>query len=183
MKNNQRDLALFSKVMYGVAGNFGGIISDDDLSLRFEVLQEFSIDQITKAGTWLLRNREQTFPAVPTTKEFIDAIKKADGPSIQLKADIEADKVLETLKEWGRDAEALFHDEITRYIMTKRWTFRKLDLMAVDDPGLKWWRKEFVQSYQDIEKDKAQGCNTLCIGNGNEDLKSIAAVAVKRLHV
>lgn len=182
MKNNKQDLALFSKVMWGVASNFGGKISDDDLALRFEALQEFSIDQITKAGAWLLRNREATFPAVPTTKEFIDAIRQAGKPTPRVKAEMEADKVLETLKEWGREAEALFYDEITTYLMTIRWTFRKLDIMAVDDPGLKWWRKEFVQAYQDIEHDKTMGRGLLEItGQPGQDIKKLADSVIKSL--
>ena len=183
MKNNAQDLALFSKVMWGVAGNFGGSISDDDLTLRFEVLQEFSIDQITNAGTWMLRNREATFPAVPTTKEFIDAIRLSGKPPAKTMANIECDKVIETLKEWGRDAEPLFNDKITVYLMTKRWNFQKLDLMAIDDPGFVWFRKEFVQAYQDIEKAKTQGRYVLPETSMSEknEVNEIINSAVKRL--
>ena len=131
---------------------------------------------------WLLKNREQTFPAVPTTKEFIDAINQAVSPVPRVKAELEADKVIETLKEWGREAEALFYDEITMYLMTKRWTFRKLDIMAVDDPGMKWWRKEFVQAYQDIEHDKTMGRGLMEITwHDCQEIKKLADSAIKPL--
>lgn len=161
MQDNQEERAIFATTMYGIAEDFGGTLSNDNLRVRFMALQEFSIDQITKAGTWLLLNRDQTFPAVPTTKEFIDAIRSAGSISPRTKAGVEADKVLETLKEWGRDAEPLFYDEITKYLMTHRWTFRQLDTMAVKDPGLVWWRKEFVESYLELAKDRSAGGNLL----------------------
>ena len=68
MQDNQEERAIFATTMYGIAEDFGGTLSNDNLSVRFMALQEFSINQITQAGTWLLRNREATFPAVPTTK-------------------------------------------------------------------------------------------------------------------
>lgn len=182
MQDNHENRAIFATVMNGISEDFGGTLSNNNLSVRFSALQEFSVDQITKAGTWLLIHREATFPAVPTTKEFIDVIGHAGTPEPRLKAEIEADKVLLTLKEWGRDAEPLFYDQSTLYLMTRRWTFCQLDLMTVDDPGLKWWRKNFVQAYQDIEKNRLSGCDVLCLDKGeNKKLQNLANTVVKRI--
>lgn len=185
MQNDREDRAIFATTMYGIAEDFGGTLSNDNLHVRFAALQEFSICQITKAGTWLLRNRGKTFPAVPTTKEFLDAIhgQKTGAVSPKAKAGVEADKVLKTLKEWGRDAEPLFIDEITRYLVTHRWTFRKLDTMTTRDPALVWWRKEFIESYLELVKDQAAGGNLLpeLWGPTSEKLSAIADGAVKRL--
>ena len=49
MKNTREEKTQFSKIMYGLAGNFGGEMSKHDLALRFEVLKEYSIDQIKQA--------------------------------------------------------------------------------------------------------------------------------------
>jgi len=183
MNKSPEDLKKFSIVMWGVAEDFGGQLSKEGLKMRFAALQEYSIEQITSAGAWLLRHRDKTFPAVPTTKEFIDAIQNAGLTRSKTKAGIEADKVLETLKEWGRDAEPLFYDQITTYLMTHRWTFRKLNIMAIKDPGLVWWRKEFIESYLELEKDKTAGGNILAetAGKENKRLKALAAKASKRL--
>ncbi len=170
--------------MWGVSEDFGGKISKEGLKIRFRALQEFSVEQIVMAGTWLLKHREKDFPAVPTTKEFIDAIQNAGETKPKTKAGIEADKVLETLKEWGRDAEPLFVDEITRYLLTHRWTFRKLDTMIIKDPGLVWWRKEFIESYLELEKDKSAGGNLLAVlpgGLDGEKIKALAMGTVKKL--
>ncbi|WP_321493946.1 hypothetical protein [uncultured Desulfobacter sp.] len=185
MKNDKQDLAMFSKVMWGLAEDFGGKISEDNLKMRFKALQEFSIEQITAAGTWLLKHREKDFPAVPTTKEIIDAVNTQNNGSVSVKtkAGLEADKVLETLKEWGRDAEPLFYDKTTTYLMTHRWTFQKLDTMAVKDPGLVWWRKEFIESYLELAKDQAAGGNLLpaLYKISSKKLNELAQKSVKRL--
>ena len=179
---DDQDKKKFAEVMWGVSEDFGGKITQDSLKIRFNAMREFSIDQIVQAGVWLLKHRQEKFPAVPTTKEFIDAINLSTAPSPRVKAEVEADKVLDTLKEWGRDAEALFYDETTTFLMTKRWTFRKLDIMAVDDPGFKWWRKEFVQAYQDLEHDKTMGRGLLEItGQAEQDIKKLAESATKPL--
>ncbi len=169
--------------MVGVSENFGGDISKEQLKTRFNLLKEFSIEQISRGAIHLLKNRRETFPAVPTIKEFIDAIRLIESPTVSIKAEIEADKVIETLKEWGRDAEALFYDEITTYLMTHRWTFRQLDMMAVRDPGFVFFRKEFVKAYQEFENDKVAGRNILPELSGPEsgEIKKIINDAVKRL--
>lgn len=183
MNNTPDEFKKFSSIMVGVSENFGGNISKEQLKTRFKLLKEFSIEQVTKGAIHLLKNRRETFPAVPTIKEFIDAIRLIESPTVSVKAEIEVDKVLDTLKEWGRDAEALFYDEITTYLMTHRWTFRQLDMMTIRDPGFVFFRKEFVKAYMDLENDKAVGRNILpeLSGPESEEIKKIINGAVKRL--
>jgi hypothetical protein len=153
MNKNEKTLGKFSEVMWGVAEDFGGKISKNGIKMRFKALQEYTIDQITQAGTWLLQNREKTFPAVPTTKEFIDAIGKVAGNlNIKTRAGIEVDKILSKIKRYGRAAEPLFFDETTKYLMTYRWSFELLGNMTAND--LKWWRKDFIDAYQDTDQQK-----------------------------
>ena len=74
MKNDKETKAIFAKILYAIAEEFGGKISKNNLELKFFALQEYSIEQITQAATRILKYRTKTFPAVPTTKEFIDVI-------------------------------------------------------------------------------------------------------------
>ena len=148
-----KDKNKFSSVMYGLAGNFGGRLSKDDLKLRYKALINYSVNDISKAGTWLLKHRKKEFPAVPTTKEIIDAIEKVSGNlGKKAKANLEADKVMKNLNFFGRECPTKFKDPITAYLMTYRWSFYKLGMM--DEKELKWWRKDFIEAYQDTEKDK-----------------------------
>lgn len=138
----------FAAVMWGVAEDFGGRLSNEGLKMRFQALQEYSIDEISRAGTWLLKNREKTFPAVPTTKEFIDAIETKGVPQISAKsrAEIQADEVITMLKMRGRSASGSFDDSITQHLMSRRWPYHKWAATVIEDE-IKWWKKEFVEAY------------------------------------
>ena len=46
----------------------------------------------------------------------------------------------------------MFKDKTTQYLMTNRWTFYQLGMMKEED--LKWWRKDFVQAYEEIDKQE-----------------------------
>jgi len=180
MNNTPEEFTKFSTVMWGVAEDFGGKLSKDGLKMKFRALQEFSIDQITAAGTWLLKNRERVFPPLPTTKEFIAAIQNIDGGmSTKNKAEIEVDKVFKALRVWGREAQPLFHDKITTYLMTHRWNFQQLDGMHVRDPGFGWFRRRFVEAYQDLSKDSPAIENLLV--PSYDDAKKVSANRLKLL--
>ena len=153
MKNNKEEKHKFAKIMWALAEDFGGKISPESLELRFTALKQFSIDEISKAGTWLLMNRKKDFPPVPTTKEIIDAVgKQSGGLNGKTKAELEADKVLKNLAYFGRDCPTQFKDQVTAYLMTHRWSFYQLGMMTETD--LKWWRKDFVDAYQDTDSQK-----------------------------
>lgn len=186
MEDNMENRTLFANTMYGIAEDFGGTLSDNNLAVRFRALQEYSIDQITRAGTWLLKHREKTFPAVPTTKEFIGVIEGWKKPQVSAKsrAEVQADMVLIKLKHHGRAGKADFCDSITQHLMTTRWPYRVWACNVKEDE-LKWFRKEFIEAYQAYaETEKAEqlvldvpGNNVVAIGN----LKKLAAQTAKTM--
>jgi hypothetical protein len=154
MKDNIETKKAFAVRMYGLAEDFGGEMSKDGLVVRFEALKQYDLDDISKATTWLLKNRENTFPAVPTTREIIRAIEKVSGKiDTKITANLECDKVLRNLSRLGRECVAQFHDPITQHLLTRRWSFIKLDQESVKDPTFKWFRKEFVEAYLDYKKE------------------------------
>ena len=140
----QEDSGKFASIMFGVAENFGGKISPEGIGLRFSVLKEYKIEQIVKAGEWLLRNREQTFPAVPTVKEFVDAIHLQT--MLGNSADMQADLVLKKLRYEGRNGKIDFEDPVTFELMTVRWPYNSWATKVKED-DLKWWRKDFCEAY------------------------------------
>jgi len=116
-------------------------------------LKKYPIEQITAASNWLVHNREESFPPVPKVPEFESAIKKLSGSlNGKTKAEFEADKVLKNLNFFGRECPTQFKDSITAYLMTHRWSFHRLGMMTTED--LKWWRKDFVDAYQDTDSQK-----------------------------
>lgn len=153
MEDNRQNRIDFSTVMYSLAGNFGGVLSSDDLKLRLKFFKttEYSVDQIKMAGAWLLENRTQTFPAVPTTKEIIDAIKAITSPQLSKEAQAhkQCDIILLYLGDRGSSCDHVFKNASTGYLMGHRWGFGKLGDMTAED--LKWFRKDFVKAWIDLE--------------------------------
>lgn len=150
MKNNKQDLAVFSKIMWALSEEFGGKISNDSLEMRFMALQEYSIEQVGQAGTWLLKHREKTFPPVPTTKEIIDVIEGFSSPKIDLnsKAKLQAAHVLDCLRRFGAVWQnPHFEDRITSDLMRSRWPWHNW-AKTVKECELTWWENDFVELYQ-----------------------------------
>lgn len=149
------DFKKFTQIMIALSEEFNGKLSKGSIKIRFGLLKEYSIEDFSKGCTWIFKNRESSYPPVPTIKEIIDAIKKiSGGVGVKIRAEIEADKVLKKLKEWGEDAQPLFYDEITKYLMTERWTFLKLNQIGIKDPGLVWFRKHFVEAYVELSEEQ-----------------------------
>jgi hypothetical protein len=159
MENTKEDKKKFAEIMWGLAEEGGGTLSTENLKMRFRALSEYSIDQVSMACDWLFKNREATYPQIPRTKEIIDAIKLSEGELVNPKtiAQTQCDIVFKYFNHYGSECDHVFKDPITRYLMGHRWSFRKLGLMNVDDQ--KWFRKEFVEAYQDYsgEGESVQG--------------------------
>ncbi len=147
----QSDLKRFAILFYGLAEEYGGQITKNGVNLKFEALKEYTINDISKAASWIVKNRGKTFPPIPTVQEFQEVLNKLSGNlEGKAKAELECDKVLQNLKYWGRECPTVFKDKTTQYLMTSRWTFHQLGMMKDDD--LKWWRKDFIQAYKEIDE-------------------------------
>lgn len=146
---NDSDKKQFAVVMWGVAEDFGGKLSKEGLKMRFSALKEYSIEQVSSAGTWLLKNREKTYPAVPTTKEFIDVIEGRHVPKIsaESRAEIQANLVLDKLYREGAAAKVDFEDPVTLKLMTGRWSFFRWGYDLTNE-NVPWWKKEFIAAYK-----------------------------------
>ncbi len=149
---DDKDKKKFAQIMYGVAGNFGGKITTDLLKLQFKVLSEYTIHQLTMAGVWLLKNRKEKFPAVPTVKEFIEAIQIITAPqlSLETQAQEQCDIILKYLSAHGSHCTHIFKNTTTRHLMETRWSFSSLGKMP--EVEIKWFRKDFIKAWCALEK-------------------------------
>ncbi len=178
MKDTKDERKKFGVIMWGIAEDFGGKISKQGLELRFQALKDYSIEQIRAAGTWLLKNREATFPAVPRTKEFVDLIEGFNEPKIstQSLAEIQAALVLKYLRHYGFSQTPTFEDPITQQLMSERWPWYRWASTMKEDQE-QWWSKQFVTLYKaNSEQEEA---NTLL--NAPEKFKKIAVGLTKSL--
>jgi hypothetical protein len=178
MQDNIETRGTFSMTMYGVAEDFGGTLSESNLFVRFEALKKYSIDQITQAGTWLLKNRKEKFPAVPKTQEFIEAIRVMQGEIVGPKAIArnQCDIVMKYFNGNWTPYNGYIHtfkDSITDYLMRTQWSFQKLGAMGLDD--LKWFPKNFIEAYLDYASEGEAAQTLIC------SLEDKDKVSAKRL--
>jgi hypothetical protein len=148
----QSDYKQFAALIYGLAEENGGTVSKNGIRLKYEALKQYTMDQVVAAANWIAKNRTESFPPVPKIPEFISAIERLSGVvSEKTTAEIEADKVLYMSKIFGRECNAQAKDPITNYLLKNRWSWWKLGTMKEED--LKWWRRDFVEAYQDMAKN------------------------------
>lgn len=153
MKRDKQTFKKFAEIIWSLAENFGGTLSDPGIELRFTALKEYELEQISIAATWLLKNRKEKYPPVPTTQEIIEAIETISGGTpLELCGQKQLDIVMRCLKYCGRGCKCPIKDSITRYLMTHRWSMWQLGQMYKDD--LKWFRINFVKEYDAIAKNK-----------------------------
>lgn len=154
------DFEYFTQILFALAENFGCTqLSPMGLNLRFEALREFTLTQISKAATELIRARKKGF--MPTTGEMIEVIEQIEGrypiPNHEEMAEFQAGIVLEFLRRYGRTGYPEFTDTITQHLMSSRWRYNSW-ASTVEESELVWWKKDFIRAY------KAYSTNTSNIG-------------------
>ena len=141
----KQDVKEFSEIMVGMADNYGRTLTASGLRLRFEALQDYTIDQVTMAATKLLRTHR--YNTMPTVGDFVAVLDHAEGKiSMSDRAEIEAGEVLAHLRRHGRTLKPRFKDPITSHLMSSRWRYLSW-ASYVKEADLKWWQKDFISAY------------------------------------
>jgi len=145
----------FALIMYGLADNLGGKISKEGLQLRFAALSDLTIGDIGAAATYIINHREKDYPPVPTVKEMRDALLaiKGENLSVDSRAEIQANIVLEKLNAGGRNSIVDFKDPITMRLMVNRWEYYDW-AMSITTKEITWWKKDFVSAYKAYSEEK-----------------------------
>ena len=165
----------FATLFYGLAEEYGGTITKNGVKLKFEALEKYTINDIVGAANWIIRNRKTTFPAVPTVKEFIDAINFQKNPlSIEDIAEMQAVFVISKIQV-ASYIDVVFEDPITKAIMTDRWPFVSWARNVLESE-ISWWKKDFIKLYKSYDNHVDAG---LLIKDG--DKKLIPASNLKKL--
>ncbi|GAB6147027.1 hypothetical protein [Desulfocicer niacini] len=148
------DLDRFVEIMMGLAENYPGArLTGAGLDMRFEAMKEYTIDQVSKSATKLIRTHR--FNTMPTTADIINAMDGvASRITMEDRAEIEAGKVLDHLHRFGILVIPYFDDPITRNLMEGQWRYHSW-ASRVHVADLKWWRRDFVRAY----KAQAAGIN------------------------
>jgi len=129
-----KDKPRFMQIMLGMADNFGDEISKEGLAMRFDMLSEYSIEDIEAAAKKILRNRK--FKSMPPVAEFHEAIHGSDKTK--------------ALEAWGAIMKGLEIDEMptdpkSQEIIRRIGGWIWLGLQTYDE--LKWVEKRFVEHW------------------------------------
>ncbi len=151
------DLDRFVEIMMGLAENYPGArLTGAGLDMRFEAMKEYTIDQVTRAATKLIRTHR--YNTMPTTADIINAMDGvADNVTMEEKAEIEAGKVLDYLHRFGTRVSPRFEDPITKHLMGGRWRYHSW-AARVHEADLKWWYRDFVRAYKAQAAGVMAGC-------------------------
>jgi hypothetical protein len=158
MNDNEKEKAIFSEIMLGIAENFSARMSSPGLQLRFMALKNYSLQQIEAAALKILTNR--TAMGMPTVAEFLVAMngdqRACDNAEGQVK------EVMERIRNTGSYGYPDFHDPVTAELLKSRWSW--MSLCAMTEAELKWWARDFIEAYQASER------KTECLAIGNGDV-------------
>ena len=152
----ESDFEKFGVIMFRLAEEFNAKVSTDALKTKFENLKDYEIEKVAGACSWIIQNREVTYPPMPRIKEIIDAIKKIYEKELPGRdvAEAQADLVLRTLREIGGYRGPDFKDPITKNLMSCRWPWSEFASTLMNE-DIKFWRIRFVDayiSYQNIKE-------------------------------
>lgn len=152
--NNNSEKKEFAVIMSTLADEMGAKINKNMLKLKFEALIGYDLQEISMAVTWLIKNRVQTFPAMPRVKEILDAIDQVSGKALlDTTANLECDFVIGFLKRHGGTAPLPGSHSITNYLMTRVWPWFQW-AATVKEKDLVWFRKDFISRFEQLEKDE-----------------------------
>lgn len=143
--NYEKDRIKFSKIMLGMADNFRDTITKEGMKMRFDMLQEFSIEQVDYAAKEIIKRRKYT--KMPPIREFLD-ILQPKAPAVEDRATVIADNIIAHLKQYGSSKHpTLLDDHIAKHLMSTRWPYSRWAANVLESE-LVWWKKEFIESYR-----------------------------------
>jgi len=142
---NKKDRPRFTQLMLGMADNFRDTITKRGLDMRFDMLKEFSMDQVEFASRKILRTRK--FTKMPPIAEFIEALEgNAKTKGLEAWA-----VVMETLAMGFSPPEDLKITEVVNHIGGWSW------LIARSYDELHWIEKRFIDHYESLEGKQLPG--------------------------
>ena len=132
----------FIQIMLGMADNFRDSITKEGMTMRFDMLKDYNINQVESAAKQIMLTRKYT--KMPPVAEFIEILK---GGNKEDKALVIANNIISHLKTHGSRVFPKLDDPTAKHLMTKRWPYYEW-AAAVIESELKWWTKAFCEAYK-----------------------------------
>ena len=152
----------FAEIMATIGSAFSKPLTDIQLDIYFDCLKDYSIEDLTFAAKWILKNRTIT-GTFPLISEFVQAIENRDGKPEE-KAELAWRILVKTIEDHGYYQTVQFQDGAIGEAVKALGGWMRI---SGDDPDwyedqLKWRKKEFVNLYnnfsrQGVEPEKLIG--------------------------
>jgi hypothetical protein len=136
--------------MKGLAISAGMDVSKDNemfkgiLRLYFGALKSFDISTIETAAKRLLLTWE--YNRMPPLAVIVKAINGAQ-PRIEDLALVEANKILDHVRQHGATRWPELSDPVTRRLMTTRWYYPRWAANCIESEN-HWWVRQFCEAYR-----------------------------------
>lgn len=163
---NTEDKSRFVQIMLGMADNFRDSVTKEGMAMRFEMLKDYTIQQIESAAKQIMYTRKYT--KMPTVADFIEALS-SDVPKTEDKALIIANEIIAHSRTQGSRIFPPGLDTIAKHLMTRRWPYAEWSSTVLTSE-LTWWVKEFREAYE-IYSKTTQGGKLLEYAQG--DIKTL----------
>lgn len=140
----KKDEKRFVQIMLGMADNFRDSITKEGMSMRFDLLKDFTIQQIEGAAKQIMYSRKYT--KMPAIADFIESLN-ASIPKPEDKALIFANEIIAHSRTQGSQIFPSGLDKIAKHLMTRRWPYAEWSAKILTSE-LTWWVKEFREAYK-----------------------------------
>jgi hypothetical protein len=129
-----------------LAENFSAQISKPGLSLRFEAMKKYNIEDISIAASKVLLTRK--IMGMPTVAELIEAMGVVEPRQIDI-AQQQVNEIMAQVRNIGSYGTPVFSDPVTIRLMKSRWSWKSL--CAMTETEHKWWAKDFIEAYKSAD--------------------------------
>jgi len=162
----------FSKVMLGLAENFGAKATKDQIGFFYQMFMDDGIDiiQIKQAARSIIRTKKDSYGRMPTYAEFIEFIQ---GNKEQ-NAELEAQKVIDLIRSEGAYAEPEL-SPVVKQVINSRFGGWKALCGSLEESKLTWFIRDFKEAYLSIETGK------LMLPDKNESAQILKRVEFKEV--
>ncbi|MBW2610687.1 MAG: hypothetical protein JRC68_10150 [Deltaproteobacteria bacterium] len=136
---NFKDEPRFTQIILGMADNSRDEISEEGIAMRFDMLKDFSIEDIEKAAKKILMSRK--FKGMPPIAEFYDALHGCD----KMQAIDAWGTVMKHLQSGAEPLDPKISEGIRRIGGWDCLTRRTYD-------ELQWDEKRFIEHYESLDE-------------------------------
>ena len=147
---NSNDKQKFAEMMFGLGSVYEKEISKAQVSLYFNALADYAVEQVSAGISKHVRDPEagKWMPKPADLIAQMDGKTKADKTDLEAQAEMQWGRVMEAVKKTGRYRTPKFKDPATTAAISRMGGW--LAMCDISDKSMPWKAKEFIKTYTDV---------------------------------